>query len=91
MKPLYALFLPCLVAGAFACQTPKRWHLSAYDLSGKNIYTGYVITGDGPMHTTDGREISFLNATLVMREILEGEEVRPAEPKSSRPTGQRGR
>jgi hypothetical protein len=63
------------------CAT-KRWDVFAYDLSGKQIWKGTVITGDGPWRTSEGKEISFLNATLVMVESR-GDGVVP--PKPTRP------
>jgi hypothetical protein len=65
----------CLFLGFLGCETPKRWQVTAYDLSGKSIYAGTVITGHGPMHTEDGREISFLNATIVYQELRAGKKL----------------
>ena len=46
----------------------KKWNVKAYDLSGKQIYEGEILTGKNPMRTVEGKEILFNNATVIMIE-----------------------
>ena len=69
MRNVCRNLLCVLIALTFTgCAVEKRWNVKAYDLSGKQIYDGEILTGKGPTCTAEGKEIIFSNATVIMIE-----------------------
>ncbi len=65
MRKYLTAALAFLLLGLSGCAS-YTWNVKAYDLSGKLIYQGTVITPQWV--TEDGKRVDFLNATLVMEE-----------------------
>ena len=62
---LFAIALTCV-----GCQQ-TTWNTKAYDLSGKLVYEGTIITPGWV--TPDGKRISIGNATVIMEEAEKGQ------------------
>lgn len=68
MRSVLTLMLCVLLACALS-GCAKVWHAKAYDLSGNMIYEGEIMTGWWKAdQTTDGKQIRFHNATLILVE-----------------------
>jgi hypothetical protein len=70
MRYIGILLLVCLVCASLCACERTTWNVRAYDLSGKQVYKGELISEAGKvaLETTAGKKVLFSNATVIMEE-----------------------